>query len=122
MPLFKGVPNKTIKAIVPLFRLEEHAANAKIFDYGAPGDKMYILIQGVTPCMQVLTTAPLPLPHRYILIQGSITLKKQDGTYLATLTAQVIACDCIACDCMLTAQAIACDCMLTAQVIACDCM
>ena len=49
MPLFKGVPNKTIKAIVPLFRLEEHAANAKIFDYGAPGDKMYILIQGVTP-------------------------------------------------------------------------
>jgi hypothetical protein len=28
----------------------------------------------------------------YILIQGSITLQKQDGTYLATLTAQVIAC------------------------------
>ena len=72
MPLFKGVPNKTIKAIVPLFRLEEHAANAKIFDYGAPGDKMYILIQGVTPCMQVLTTAPLPLPHRYVFVQGVI--------------------------------------------------
>jgi signal-transduction protein with cAMP-binding, CBS, and nucleotidyltransferase domain len=69
MPLFKGVPNRTLKAIVPLFRLEEHASNAKIFDYGAPGDKMYILIQ------------------------GSITLQKQDGTYLATLTAQVIACD-----------------------------
>ena len=94
MPLFKGVPNRTLKSIVPLFRLEEHASNAKIFDYGAPGDKMYILIHCLAKaCMCSSQRAPPTLLHRYILIQGSITLQKQDGTYLATLTAQVIACD-----------------------------
>ena len=46
MSLFRGVPNKTLKAIVPLFTLEEHEAAVKLFDYGMPGDKVYILMHG----------------------------------------------------------------------------
>jgi len=64
MSLFRGLPNKTLKAIVPLFTLEEHEAAVKIFDYGMPGDKVYILFH------------------------GSVSMRKRDGTVFATLVAE----------------------------------
>jgi len=46
MSLFRGLPPKTLKLVVPLFTLEEHASGTQIFDVGMPGDKVYILMHG----------------------------------------------------------------------------
>ena len=46
MPLFRTISPKQLKQILPLFALEEAPAGKTIFNMGAPGDKVYILLHG----------------------------------------------------------------------------
>jgi len=47
MALFKGLPPKVVRAITPLFTLEEHStSNSSVFEEGDAGDKFYILLHG----------------------------------------------------------------------------
>lgn len=53
MALFRGIPTKQLKQVVPLFSLEEHPANTAIFKQGAPGDKVYIVMHGSVNIVKV---------------------------------------------------------------------
>ena len=47
MTLFREIPTRLMKAIVPLFGLEEHStSNSSVFEEGDAGDKFYILLHG----------------------------------------------------------------------------
>ena len=46
MTQFADVPPRTLKQLVGLLGLEEHAADETLFEVGTPGDKIYILMHG----------------------------------------------------------------------------
>jgi len=46
MTQFADVPPRTLKQMVALLSLEEHAADEVLFEVGTPGDKVYILMHG----------------------------------------------------------------------------
>lgn len=64
MQLFHGVMAKTLRALVPLFTFEEIEEGAQIFGLGYAPDKVYILMH------------------------GSVYLRRRDGTRFAALSAE----------------------------------
>jgi len=46
MAIFEGLTRRIIRAVAPLFVLEEHTEGASIFSEGDDGDKFYILVHG----------------------------------------------------------------------------